>query len=178
MKSKFMFVRKMDGFSIDDVVYFVWVGESKREQAKLALVQCYATDCALYFRKYDDVARTAFENLGNSLIKGCAFSTVYLRTASVSINELYSLILDDTFESFESNLTPSRSHFQLLSIFDLSFIPSQSPFHNRNTTCPLTRKYLKRKLKNELVLTAIKVGLILALFLTSGYLEYIERNAY
>ena len=178
MKRLFWFVRNLNGFGSDDVVYKVAVGSSIREQAKLTLVQEYAKDCGMYFKVVDDDSDRSIRLLANSLFRGSSFSMLYLRRANVSIDDLYSLIIDDSFDSFEKSVSFSRNHARLLSLLSPSsfWYQNQSP---SNTICqPYRRKYLSHRESRSIPDLLIKCGLILGLFLLSGYLENLERLTY
>lgn len=168
----------MSSFSIEDVVYKVSVGTSRRDQAKFELVRLYAADCGCYFHQVSDITDKALDNLANGLFLGSEYSRLYLRTTQVTISELYDLIVDDSFKEFEQNLYFSRAWFHVLSILNPNFKSLKQHPQSSNTCCPIKRKYLSYGIKGELVDTVIKVGLILAAFLTSSWLNGIERYAY
>ena len=178
MKHRYIFIRNLNGFGVDDVVYHVWIGDSSRELTKLELIRCYCKDTGFYFKLYDDNVSKSIWNLASSLFKGTSMPTLYLRTAHVSASELFDLIVDNAFVSFENSLTVSRAW----SFVNMVLSPS-SYFQNQlsrcNTSCPPSgRQYLSHDHGGEILSVAIKVGLILGLFLTSGYLEHIERCIY
>lgn len=108
MKSKYCFLRSRGNLSPGDVIYQVWVGSYLREFTKLRLVQEYCKDCGLYFEKWSlevdsrlDREKSRFQPSGNLL------SSPFL-SASISIDKLYAMIIDDSFSAFEKtlNLTP------------------------------------------------------------------------
>lgn len=174
MKRNYWFVRQMHQFGVDDVVYKVAVGSSMREHAKLELVKQYCKDCGMFFSLVDDDSDKAIELLANSLFPNSSFSTLYLRRANVSISQLYDMIVDDSFKEFEDAITFTHAHALLLSILSPSSYYAQA--HNQcNTTCqPYRRKYLSQTDRAEIQGVLLKCGLILALFLLSGWLEHLE----
>ena len=175
MKHYFYFVRNLNGFGSDDVVYKVTVGSSMREGAKCELLKCYARDCGFYFQPVSDESDRAIENLAKSLFPGTSFSTLYLRRANLSITDLYRLVIDDGLDAFEKNLTTTPQSFRLLSQLSPSFF-FLNHTHNCITTCqPYRRKYLSQREGVENTRALIGFCLILALFLLSGYLEGLER---
>lgn len=108
MKSKYCFLRSHGDLSPSDVVYQVWVGSYLREFTKLTLVQEYCKDCGLYFEKWSpqvdshlDEMKSKYQSDGN------VYSSPFL-SASISIDKLYAMIIDDSFAAFEKslNLTP------------------------------------------------------------------------
>lgn len=174
MKRNYWFVRQMHQFGVDDVVYKVAVGSSMRECAKLELVKQYCKDCGMYLHVVDDDSDKAIELLANSLFPDSSFSMLYIRRANVSISELYVMIVDDSFKVFEDALTFTHAHALLLSILSPSSYYAQA--HNQcNTICqPYRRQYLSHTDSTEIQGVLIKCGLILGLFLLSGWLEHQE----
>lgn len=178
MKRHYWFVRQMHQFGVDDVVYKVSVGSSMREHAKLELVKQYCKDCGMFFSLVDDDSDKAIELLANSLFPNSSFSMLYLRRANVSISQLYDMIVDDSFKVYEDALTFTHAHALLLSILSPTSYYAQA--HNQcNTTCqPYRRKYLSHTDSTEIQGVLLKCGLILALFLLSGWLEHLEALTY
>lgn len=178
MKHYYYFVRNLNGFGSGDVVYKVAVGASMREHVKFELVRQFASDCGMYFHPVSDESDRAILLLANSLFKGTSFPEMYLRRANVSISELYRMILDDSFTSFESSLTESPAKFRLLSHLSPSF-----RLLNHNIKCntlrhPSRSKYLSHAEGSENTRVVISFCLILVLFLLSGYLDGVERATY
>lgn len=108
MKSKYCFLRSRGDLKPGDVIYQIWVGSYLREFTKLTLVQEYCKDCGLYFEKWSilvdshlDEKKSRYQTDGN------VFSSPFV-SASISIDKLYALIIDDGFTAFEKsiNLTP------------------------------------------------------------------------
>ena len=111
MRKKYYFVRHSGGLSVGDTIYHVWVGTSEREQTKLALVQAYCKDndlpLVLWSQKVDSLIESFMEKHNAD---GCTLAKPY-RTASVTINKLFHLILDDSFDKFEAQ--NYASHFEI-----------------------------------------------------------------
>ena len=178
MKRYYYFVRNLNGFGPDDVVYKVAVGSSMREHAKLTLVSEFAKDCGMYFHPVSDVSDRAIDSLANSLFKGTSFALMHLRRANVSISGLYQMIVDDSFTAFEKNLAEPSAKIRLLSLLSPSFFFINHT-SNSNTTCqPRRRKYLSLAEGSENTRVLIGVCLILVLFMLAGYLEGLERWTY
>lgn len=178
MKRKYLFVRKMNHFSVDDVVYHVWVGNSQRELTQLSLVQCYCKDCGLFMQPWSDTTAKSVQNLANGLFPGTSASIFLLKRADVTISELYQMILDDSFTAYEKRYARPKGWQTILTLFDPSFQRLQTK-SKCNTSClPLIRKYLSDSMKDDFTRATIAFCLILVLFLTSGYLEGIERFWY
>lgn len=175
MKRYYYFVRNLNGFGSDDVVYKVAVGSSLREHAKMVLVSEFARDCGFYFQPVSDVSDRAINSLANSLFKGTSFALMYLRRANISISDLYQMIVDDSFTTFEKNLAEPTAKLRLLSLLSPSFFFINQPI-KCNTSCqPSRSKYLSHAKGSENTHVLISVWLILGLFMLAGYLEGLER---
>lgn len=178
MKRKYLFVRQVNHFTMDDVVYHVWVGNSQRELTQLALVQCYCKDCGFFLQPWSDRTAKSVQYLANGLFPGTSASLFLLKRDNVTISELYQMILDDSFTAYEKKLARPKGWSTILCLFDPSLQRYQTQ-SKCNTSClPFLRKYLSDGMEDGLFKAAIAFCLILALFLTSGYLEGIERLWY
>lgn len=178
MKRYYYFVRNLNDFGSDDVVYKVAVGSSMREHAKMVLVSEFARDCGMYFHPVSDVSDRAISSLANSLFKGTSFALMYLRRANISISDLYQMIVDDSFVAFEKNLTEPTTKFRLLSLLSPSFFFINQPSKCITSCQPSRSKYLSHAEGSENTHVLISVWLILGLFLLAGYLEGLERWTY
>lgn len=175
MKRYYYFVRNLNGFGSDDVVYKVAVGSSMREHAKMVLVSEFARDCGIYFQPVSDMSDRAISSLANSLFKGTSFALMYLRRANISISDLYQMIVDDSFTTFEKNLAEPTAKLRLLSLLSPSFFFINQPIKCITTCQPSRSKYLSHAKGSENTLVLISVCLILGLFMLAGYLEGLER---
>lgn len=178
MKRYYYFVRNLNGFCPDDVVYKVAVGSSMREHAKMVLVSEFARDCGMYFQPVSDVSDRAISSLANSLFKGSSFALMYLRRVNVSISDLYQMIVDDSFVTFEKNLSEPATKFRLLSNISPSFFFINQPSKCITTCQPSRSKYLSHAKGSQNTSVAIAFCLILGLFMLAGYLEGLERATY
>lgn len=175
MKRYYYFVRNLNGFGSDDVVYKVAVGSCMREHAKMVLVSEFARDCGMYFQPVSDVSDRAISSLANSLFKGTSFALMYLRRANISISDLYQMIVDDSFTTFEKNLAEPTAKLRLLSLLSPSFFFINQPIKCITTCQPSRSKYLSHAKGSENTHVLISVCLILVLFMLAGYLEGLER---
>lgn len=175
MKRYYYFVRNLNGFGSDDVVYKVAVGSSMREHAKMVLVSEFARDCGMYFQPVSDMSDRAINSLANSLFKGTSFALMYLLRANISISDLYQMIVDDSFTTFEKNLAEPTAKLRLLSLLSPSFFFINQPIKCITTCQPSRSKYLSHAKESENTLVLISVCLILGLFMLAGYLEGLER---
>lgn len=175
MKKNYCYLRRTTGISANDVVYKVPIGTSVREMRKKALIETYAEDVGTYFKIWDDDCDKALE-----FAEKIVFGKVHrffggFRIQVVSIDRLYRMIIDDSFDEFEKSITPSQNQIHLLQ--SLSILPPDS-FNSevsRQDCQSVSRKNLSHDKRREALSAAILSGLVLALFLIVGYLENVER---
>lgn len=171
MKKYFRFVREPHNFTARSVIYVVAVGKSRAEQTKLALVKEYCKDVGFYFQSVSPESDKAIELLKDRIRGNCPRWRFFFRTCKCTINELYAMIIDDTFAQVEDNLTEQRGFFLFKSYIDPNFY-----FQNQSKkvllSChPSGRKHLSQKGSKVTMSAIINFGLILALFLAAGWLE-------
>ena len=134
MKKQYYFVRHSGGLSVGETIYHVWVGKSEREQTKLALVQAYCKEndlpMVLWSREVDSLIDSFMEK---HKADGCALAKPY-RTASISINALFHLILDDSFDKFEANNYASHFEIYINHRNEPDFMARENR-KNRDTSC-------------------------------------------
>lgn len=108
MKSKYCFLRSRGNLSPGDVIYQVWVGSYLREFTKFKLVQEYCKDCGLYFERWSQEVDSRLCREKSRFCSDGRECTSPFLSASITIDKLYAMIIDDSFESFEKslNLTP------------------------------------------------------------------------
>ena len=83
-------------------VYHVWAGSSLREFAKRKLVEEFCRDNGIYFEKWDDQVNSFLDEKAQRFRdNGNVFCSCFA-SASISISELYSMLIDDSFDTFEA----------------------------------------------------------------------------
>lgn len=137
------FFRELCRPSVESVVYYVKVGASSRQQTKYALVREFCRDCGLYFEPVSCISDDAIRNLEDSLFSGSNWFARKLRRVTISIDELYTLIIDDSFVSFEQTLAEKKGYSYFRSMVDPSFFFAQKNLKKIKTPASPLRKYLK-----------------------------------
>lgn len=171
MKTKYCFIRNPHHFTREDVVYVVYVGTSEREQVLLTLISEYVKDTGIYFKKWSNTVDITLLELRSHLFPNSIQTRFYLRTASVNVSDLYRLIIDDSWSSFEETLTTPTAKFHLISMLSPTFFFANSPVGKKSFASSAKRKNLSQNGDSELVSAVVNFGLILVLFLFAGYLE-------
>lgn len=137
------FFRELNRPSAESVVYYIKVGESSRQQTKFALVREFCRDCCLYFEPISRISDDAIRQLENSLFPGSNWFARKLRRVTISIDELYELIIDDSFVSFEKSVAQGKGYCYFRSMVDPSFFFAQNKLKKIKTPASPSRKYLK-----------------------------------
>lgn len=171
MLTRFIFVRSTTNFQPDDVIYHVWVGSSRKDAVQAALIREFANDCGLYWRKYDENVCQAITCLAESLFPGHMMPRIMLRSCSISVQELYSLIINDGFSLYEKNLKSSHAKIQLLHMIAIADRNVNVIFNRITGLQAGKRKNLCHSNGSSLSSTALKAALVVFLFLLTGWLE-------
>lgn len=153
------------------IIYHVGVGTSDREQVKFALVREYCEDCGLFFKPVSKSSDTAISNLAKSLFPGSSWFISPLRHATISIAELYDLIINDNFAWFESHYTERKGSYNFRCLIDNKFYckENRKKIHFPLLTHP--RKHLKSGSAAELDSFLINSLVVAIIFLLAGFLE-------
>lgn len=162
MKSKYCFLRSGGLNSPEDFIYIVWVGSSLRELAIKSLVEEYARDCGLYFKRWSllvdsdiDKASSRYKADGNGL--GFAF-----RTISISIQELSNLIVDDSFGALEKAYTMSDSEKWCRFHNSIEYAAAVNRSNVIQNASPSLRQYLSLAKKSQRVMAvACFIGMMM-----------------
>lgn len=165
------FFRELCRPSVESVVYYVKVGASSRQQTKLTLVREYCKDCGLYFEPISCTSDDAIRNLEKSLFSGSNWFARKLRRVTISIDELYTLIIDDSFVSFEQTLAEKKSYSIFRSMVDPSFFFAQSKIKKIKTPASPLRKYLKYGKGDPANSFLINSVAVLIVWLITAYFE-------
>lgn len=113
MKSKYCFIRNFGIMRPGSFVYHVVVGTSMREQTKFALVHEFCEDTGIYFRRWSDDVDKALAFAANGWSSSFELISSPFRHVTINIETLYQLIIDDSFDSFESKVPMTKSELYL-----------------------------------------------------------------
>lgn len=162
MKSKYCFIQPQGLNSPDAFYYVVWVGSSLRELAIKSLVEEYSKDTGCYFKQWSLLVDSHIEE-ANARFRGDGDAIGHVfRSIEVSIKQLSSLIVDDSFGALEKAYVMSQSE-------------KWARFHNRRDyieeinrarvsqhVSPSLRKYLSLGMKSQRVQTvACFIGMVI-----------------
>ena len=176
MKSKYCFLRSSGLTSPDDFVYVVWVGSSLRELAIKSLVEEYARDCGLYFKRWSpqvdsDIDKASSRYLTDANALGFAF-----RSISISIQELSNLIVDDSFDAMEKAYTMSQSEKWCRFRNSIEYVSALNHSFVILNASPSPRKYLSLAKKSQRVrVVACFIGIVI-LFALDALVSHIGNS--
>ena len=173
MKSKYCFIRHPEGLRPGDFVYHLYVGTSWREQAKFALIREYCKDCGLYLRRWSDDVDRCLELAAKSWRSKASTIPHPFRHAEVTVTELYMMIVEDSFEKFESTMPASKFEIYLSHHSTIEFVSCANKSNvSQNADLP-RRKYLSPNQQDSRVSLAIASGFILLIFMLHGLFEQV-----
>lgn len=165
MKSKFCFIRDFGRMRPNSFVYVVWVGESDREQTKLALVQEYCKDCSIYFKKWSSLVDSALNEASKQFqVNGNVLAKPF-RSESISIHDLYRLIVDDSFDSFEANHVETPFGIWMAFRNDPKYIQSRNQSNVLQDAPPHKRQNLSRRKLTDGKRAALAVAGVISLLI-------------
>ena len=163
MKSKYCFIRHQGVLKPDSFIYHVWVGSSLRESVKLALVEEYCKDVGDYFEKWSSVVDSQLDECrARYKVSGNPIASPF-KSASVTISELYRMIIDDTFDMFEASMMINATEKYKLFHHLSEYHRQANYFKVLHDASPSVRKYLSLAKRNVAVRAAICVALCFVL---------------
>lgn len=144
MKHKYCFLRNHGKFRPDDFIYTVWVGSSVREQTLFTLVDEYCKDCGLYFKLWSSQVDSTLRKAKAQFRMDDNVIAHPFRTASVTISELYEMIIDDSFVKFEESQQPNQFQLWLMFRNNPRYLQSHRKSNVIHHACPEESQYLSR----------------------------------
>lgn len=166
MKRKYCFLRNHGQMKPNDFIYRVYVGSSDREQAKLSLVREYCKDCGLYFHLWSSQVDSALDKAKAQYRDNRNVIASPFRTASVTISELYRMIIDDSFNSFEENLPMTKTEMWLMCRNNPDYISRENRKKSNTASAnPQTYNLSVGSLSDKTKAVACAAGVIILLYL-------------
>lgn len=157
-------------------MYVVWVGSSLRELAIKSLVEEYAKDCGLYFKRWSPQVDSDIDKAGSkyrSDANGLGFA---FRSISISIQELSNLIVDDSFDAMEKAYTMSQSEKWCRFRNTIEYVSALNRSIVIQYASPSPRKYLSLAKKCQRVrVVACFIGIVI-LFALDALVSHIGNS--
>lgn len=176
MKSKYCFLRSSGLTSPEDFVYVVWVGSSLRELAIKSLVEEYARDCGLYFKRWSPDVDSHIDKAGSRYLTDANGLGFAFRRISVSIQDLSNLIVDDSFDAMEKAYTMTESEKWCRFRNSIEYVSAINHSIVIQHASPSPRKYLSLAKKSQRVrVVACFVGIVI-LFALDALVSHIGNS--
>lgn len=161
MKSKYCFIQTKGLLGPEMFIYVVWAGSSLRESAKLSLVEEYCRDQGFYFKKWGDVVDSALDEVRKSVGKGANGGRFAFKMISVTIHELYNLIIDDSFGAIEKNYCETQAGIRFMFGDTIRYHEAMNQQNVIQRANPLRRKNLSsEKLTDGKKFVACMAGIL------------------
>lgn len=176
MKSKYCFLRDVGHLVPGSFVYQVWVGSSLREFAKKRLVEEFCRDNGIYFQKWSsEVDSFLDEKAKRFLDNGNAFCSCFA-SASITISELYAMLIDDTLDAFEANQVATPFEIWMRCHNVPEYVARMNHSKVIQNASPSRSKYLSLKQKGEMVqAVACMIG-VMMIFALDALVSYVGNN--
>ena len=142
MKSKYCFIRNLTNLDVGSFIYQVWVGSSLRELTLLSKVEELCKSKGFYLQRWTCLVHSRIEKISARFLKDGYAIACPFRYASITLSELSSMILDNTFDSFESSIEMTAAEKWYRYHRDIEFIKSQNRISVLQNAYPRRRKYL------------------------------------
>jgi len=173
MKSKYCFLRDVGHLVPGSFIYHVWVGSSLREFAKRKLVEEFCRDNGIYFEKWDDQVNSFLDEKAQRFRdNGNVFCSCFA-TVSVTISELYQMLIDDSFDAFEAKQV-ARPFEVWLRCHDVpEYIARMNHTNVIRHASPSRSRNLSLKQKGELVQAVACMAGVLILFMVDVIISHL-----
>jgi hypothetical protein len=142
MKSKYCFIRNLPNIDVGSFIYHVWVGSSLRELTLLSKVEEQCKSKGFYLRRWTCLVHSRIEKISARFVKNGYAIACPFRYASITLSELSSMILDNSFDSFESSIEMTAAEKWYRYHHNIEFIKSQNKISVLQNAYPRRRKYL------------------------------------
>lgn len=149
MKSKYCFIQTKGRIEPETFIYVVWVGSSLRESTKLALVEEYCKDQEFYFKRWSALVDSALDEVRRTIGQGAAGARFKFKMISVTISELYRLIIDDSFGILEKDYTENQQSIRFMFENTIRYHEAMNLQNVSQRANPLRRKNLSSKKLTE-----------------------------
>ena len=146
MKSKYCFIRNLTNLDVGSFIFIVWVGSSLRELTQLSRVEEQCKSKGFYLERWTNLVNSRIEKISAKFVKNGYAIACPFRYASITLSELSSMILDNSFDSFESSIEMTAAEKWYRYHHDLDFIQSQNRISVLRHAYPHERKYLSPSL--------------------------------
>lgn len=178
MKTKYCYIPDVENFNFETRVYFVYVGESKRELAQCRFVDRYACEHGAFWRIYDADTCYFLKTIGYKPFDYDEAASLHIRSLEFDIPAFVGHLQNDDLDLVKVPAYVIRNTMHQLSCLAPSFHIQNYAQRIGKKCLTVPRHNLSHDNMGELVKAAGNFCLILAIFLLSAYLDGIEHLFY
>ena len=176
MTHKFIFVRDIEHFSPESIVFYVWIGESTKEVRNQRVINSYAAVSGAWFEKVSSSVMERLIQVSGSFVSTLDNVDVSFRSAYVSSSEFVRILTGEGLESYETNLVESNAKHLMRFVLSSNYHLMCKAKGRIKPLLALSRKNLSPEFRDGLGRAVIGFGLILAFGLISAILDAIEAS--
>ena len=171
----YCFIEQPCNLQAGSKVFKVKVGDSRRDQIKRVLVDCYSTDTDAFFRLWDADTDYFLANQLHTQPRDHASMSSGLNVVLTDIQTLYRNIVSGTLDSLSNPPRVSRNAFRMMSILSPSFFIKNRPQGKKPSVPPVARKNLSVRPTREDSMAAIGFALMALLYWLGSLIGCWER---
>ena len=161
MKTFYLYVPDGDKIGIDSVLIWLSVGQSDREQAKLALLQNYSLDLGQFLRVRDIDTDYWLDSHLKRLFPDSNCPRLHMISVQMSVIQCFRMTIDGTLDSYCRNYTKPSNFLNSLLTLDADFMRNHCETSVSRSALRGTRKYLSHSVGQYVLGGMVCVGLIL-----------------
>lgn len=171
MKHKFMLVPYSGNVQVGAKIFCVMVGESGADQMRKSWIETHAALCGWFFARWDGESEAYLESICSEKPVTPYFNWSAFDIIWINAQECYKAICEDSLLLIEQPIHVNKVRRQMLSILAVYILNPLS--HSLEKIVPFSRirKNLSRLGGSDLGISLVYFGLILILFLFSGWLN-------
>ena len=160
----YCFIEKPCNLQAGSRVFKVKVGDSRRDQVKRVLVDCFSTDTDAFFRLWDADTDFFLANQLHTKPRDHASMSSGLNVIVTDIQTLYRNIVDGTLDSLNNPPRVAQNAFRMMSMLSPSFFIKNRPKAIKPSVPPVPRKNLSVRPTREDSMAAIGFALMAILY--------------
>lgn len=165
MKKYYLYVPDGDAMTCESVVVWLFAGSSRREFAKLCLMEQYAMDTDGFLRQKDEDTLQWLGDHAARLFQGSLLPELHLRCVQMSVSDCYRMTIDGTLEWYCKRYANQRGLLSILWSHDTNFMRKMYRKKMSYSMSCGTRKYLSHSLSNDSLVALLPIALVFGIAL-------------
>ena len=171
----YCFIEKPCNLQAGSRVFKVKVGDTRRDQVKRVLVDCYSTDKNAFFRLWDADTDFFLANQLHTKPRDHASMSSGLNVIVTDIQTLYRNIDEGTLDSLNNPPHVARNAFRMMSILSPSFFIKNFSARRAPSVPPVKRQNLSVRPTREDSMAAIGFALMALLYWLGSLVGCLEK---